>query len=48
MKLLITEFMEDKSVEMLKSNFDITVDTILSVNHNQLKKIISIFDILIV
>ncbi len=48
MKILITEFMEDKSVEMLKSNFDITVDTNLSVNHNQLKKIISNFDILIV
>jgi len=48
MKILITEFMEDKSVEMLKSNFNITVDTNLSVNHNQLKKIISNFDILIV
>ena len=48
MKILITEFMEDKSVEMLKSNFDITIDTNLSVNHNQLKKIISNFDILIV
>ena len=48
MKILITEFMEDKSVEMLKSNFDITVDINLSVNHNQLKKIISNFDILIV
>ena len=48
MKILITEFMEDKSVEMLKSNFDITVDLNLSVNNNQLKKIISNFDILIV
>ncbi|MDC0161594.1 hydroxyacid dehydrogenase [bacterium] len=48
MKILITEFMEDKSVEMLKSNFDVTVDTNLSVNQNELKKIIGNFDILIV
>ena len=48
MKILITEFMEDKSIEVLKSNYDITVDTNLSVNHNELKKIIRNFDILIV
>ena len=48
MKILITEFMETKSVEMLKRNFDITVDKSLSLNHNELKKIISNFDILIV
>ena len=48
MKILITEFMEDKSVEMLKRNFDVTVDKSLSLNHNELKKIISNFDILIV
>ena len=48
MKILITEFMEAKSVEMLKRNFDVTVDKSLSINHNELKKIISNFDILIV
>ena len=48
MKILITEFMETKSVEMLKRNFDITFDKSLSLNHNELKKIISNFDILIV
>ena len=48
MKILITEFMENKSVEMLKRNFDVTVDKSLSLNHNELKKIISNFDILIV
>ena len=48
MKILITEFMETKSVEMLKKNFDITIDKSLSLNHNELKKIISNFDILIV
>ena len=37
-----------KSVEMLKRNFDVTVDKSLSVDHNELKKIISNFDILIV
>ena len=48
MKILITEFMEDKSVEMLNRNFDVTVYKSLSLNHNELKKIISNFDILIV
>ena len=48
MKILITEFMEAKSVEMLKKNFDVTVDNHLSQNPNELKKIISNFDILIV
>ena len=48
MKILITEFMEAKSVEMLKRNFDVTFDKSLSLNHNELKKIISNFDILIV
>ena len=48
MKILITEFMEDTSVEILKKNFDVTVDKSLSLNHNELKKIISNFDILIV
>jgi len=48
MKILITEFMEAKSVEILKTNFDITVDQDLSTNPNELKKIISNFDILIV
>jgi phosphoglycerate dehydrogenase-like enzyme len=40
--------MEDTSVEILKKNFDVTVDKSLSLNHNELKKIISNFDILIV
>ena len=48
MKILITEFMEDTSVEILKKDFDVTVDKSLSLNHNELKKIISNFDILIV
>ena len=48
MKILITEFMEAKSVEILKNFFDVTVDKSLSLNHNELKKIISNFDILIV
>ena len=48
MKILITEFMEDASVEILKKIFDVTVDKSLSLNHNELKKIISNFDILIV
>ena len=48
MKILITEFMEDTSVEILKKFFDVTVDKSLSLNHNELKKIISNFDILIV
>ena len=48
MKILITEFMEAKSVKMLNRNFDVTVDKSLSLNHNELKKIISNFDILIV
>ena len=48
MKILITEFMEDTSVEILKKNFDVTVNKSLSLNHNELKKIISNFDILIV
>ena len=48
MKILITEFMETKSVEMLKKIFDVTVDKSLSLNHSELKKIISNFDILIV
>ena len=38
MKILITEFMEAKSVEMLKRNFDVTFDKSLSLNHNELKK----------
>ena len=48
MKILITEFMEETSVEILKKFFDVTVDKSLSLNHNELKKIISNFDILIV
>jgi phosphoglycerate dehydrogenase-like enzyme len=48
MKILITEFMEDASVEILKKFFDVTVDKSLALNHNELKKIISNFDILIV
>ena len=48
MKILITEFMEDKSLEILKTNFEVTVDQDLSTNSNELKKIISNFDALIV
>ena len=48
MKILITEFMETKSVEILKKNFDITFDQELSKNHNKLKDSINNFDILIV
>lgn len=48
MKILITEFMESKSVETLQNNFDVTIDQDLSKNHNKLKKIINNFDVLIV
>ena len=48
MKILITEFMEIKSIEMLKTKFDVTFDQDLSNNPSKLKKIISDFDILIV
>ena len=48
MKILITEFMEVKCVEVLKINFDVTVDHDLSANPNELKKIINKFDALIV
>ena len=48
MKILITEFMEAKSIEMLKTKFDVTFDQDLSNNPSKLKKIISNFDILIV
>ena len=48
MKILITEFMEVKSIEMLKTKFDVTFDQDLSNNPSKLKKIISDFDILIV
>ena len=48
MKLLITEFMDVKGIEILKKNFDITVDQDLSTNSNELKKIIINFDALIV
>ena len=48
MKILITEFMETKSVELLKKKFDITIDLELSKNHNKLKDSINNFDVLIV
>ena len=48
MKILITEFMDVKCVEMLKLNFDVTVDHDLSKNTDELKKIINSFDALIV
>ena len=47
-KILITEFMATKSVEILKKNFDITVDQELSKNHDKLKLSIKNFDVLIV
>ena len=48
MKILITEFMDVKSVEILKKIFDVTVDQDLSTNSTKLKKIINNFDALIV
>ena len=48
MKILITEFMEAKSVEVLQTNFDVIVDEDLSKDNNELKKIINNFDALIV
>ena len=48
MKILITEFMETKSVELLKKNFDVTCDQELSKNHDKLKLLINNFDVLIV
>ena len=48
MKILITEFMETKSVEILKTNFNITFDQELSKNHKKLKDSINKFDVLIV
>ena len=48
MKILITEFMDVKSIEILKTNFDVTIDQDLSTNSNALKKIINNFDALIV
>ncbi len=48
MKILITEFMETNSVEILKKNFDITFDQELSKNHKALKDSINKFDVLIV
>ena len=38
MKILITEFMEAKSLEMLQSIFDVTTDQDFSTNTNELKK----------
>ena len=48
MKILITEFMETKSVELLKKNFDVTFDQELSKNHDKLKLLINNFDVLII
>ena len=48
MKILITEFMETNSVDILKKNFDITFDQELSKNHKALKDSINNFDALIV
>jgi len=48
MKILITEFMENKSIEMLQANFDVTVDKDLSISTNELKKIVNHFDAIIV
>ena len=48
MKILITEFMDLEYVELLKANFDVTVDHDLSTNNTELKKIINSFDALIV
>ena len=48
MKILITEFMESSSFEILKKSFDITFDQDLSKNHIKLKDSIGKFDALIV
>jgi len=48
MKILITEFMDVKYVELLKTNFDVTINHDLSTNNGELKKIINSFDALIV
>ena len=48
MKILITEFMDLEYVELLKANFDVTVDHDLATNNTELKKIINRFDALIV
>ena len=48
MKILITEFMESSSIEILKKSFDITFDQDLSKNHIKLKDSIGKFDALIV
>ena len=48
MKILITEFMDVEYVELLKTNFNVTVDHDLSTNISELKKIINSFDALIV
>ena len=48
MKILITEFMETNSVDILKKNFDITFDQELSKNHKALKDSINKYDALIV
>ena len=48
MKILITEFMENKSIEMLQANFDVTVDKDLSTSTNELKKIVNHYDAMIV
>ncbi len=48
MKILITEFMDVEYVELLKTNFDVTINHDLSTNNGELKKIINSFDALIV
>jgi phosphoglycerate dehydrogenase-like enzyme len=48
MKILITEFMDVRSVEILQTKFEVTVDQGLSTNSNELKKIINNFEALIV
>ena len=48
MKILITEFMDVEYVELLKANFDVTVNHDLATNNTELKKIINSFDALIV
>ena len=48
MKILITEFMEIKSIELLKKKFDVIVDLDLSKNLYKLKDSINNFDVLIV
>ncbi|MDC0057977.1 hypothetical protein OAJ21_02125 [Pelagibacteraceae bacterium] len=48
MKILITEFMDVKSVEMLKTNFDVIVHQVLSTNFNESNNKNTVFKALLI